>query len=160
MADLASKIEIGVTTGPIRGSHKVHIGPRKVAMREIHLEPSSGEPPVRVYDTSGPYTDPKALIDISVGLPELRRDWIRARGDVEEKDQREVRPEDNGLRAPPLRLPKRTTKDACNPSAMSASACCVPSPARMLAKCTMPAKASSRPKWNMWRSARIWAANV
>jgi phosphomethylpyrimidine synthase len=97
MADIPAKIEIGVTTGPIRGSRKVHVGPRRVAMREIDLH---GEPPVRVYDTSGPYTDPDALIDISVGLPELRRDWIRARGDVEEKDQREVRPEDNGQLGP------------------------------------------------------------
>jgi phosphomethylpyrimidine synthase len=100
MADIPTKTEIGVTTGPIRGSKKVHVGPRRVAMREIHLEPSSGEPPVRVYDTSGPYTDPEAVIDISVGLPELRREWIRARGDVEEKDQREVRPEDNGQLGP------------------------------------------------------------
>jgi phosphomethylpyrimidine synthase len=89
-----------VTTGPIRGSRKIHVGQRRVGMREIHLEPSSGEPPVRVYDTSGPYTDPEALIDISVGLPELRTGWIRARGDVEEKDQREVRPEDNGQLGP------------------------------------------------------------
>jgi phosphomethylpyrimidine synthase len=100
MADIPARTEIGVTTGPIRGSRKIHVGPRKVAMREIHLEPSSGEPPVRVYDTSGPYTDPEALIDIKVGLPELRREWIRARGDVEEKDQREVRPEDNGQLGP------------------------------------------------------------
>ena len=41
------KLEIGVTTGPIRGSRKVHVGPLEVAMREIDLEPSSGEPPVR-----------------------------------------------------------------------------------------------------------------
>jgi phosphomethylpyrimidine synthase len=100
MADLPARTEIGVTTGPIRGSKKIHVGPRRVAMREIHLEPSSGEPPVRVYDTSGPYSDPEALIDIKVGLPELRREWIRARGDVEEKDQREVRPEDNGQLGP------------------------------------------------------------
>ena len=37
-----------------------------------------------LYDTSGPYTDPQQRIDIMAGLPELRRDWIRARGDVEE----------------------------------------------------------------------------
>ena len=83
MADINSRVEIGVTAGPIRGSHKVHVGPLKVAMREIVLEPSSGEPPVRVYDTSGPYTDPNAVIDIAAGLPELRAEWIRARGDVE-----------------------------------------------------------------------------
>ena len=93
-------LEIGVTTGPIRGSTKVHVGPLKVAMREIHLEPSSGEPPVRVYDTSGPYSDPAVQIDIAKGLSELRRDWIRARGDVEEVLQREVKPEDNGQLGP------------------------------------------------------------
>jgi phosphomethylpyrimidine synthase len=105
MADIPAKAEIGVTTGPIRGSKKVHVAAHsgsgiRVAMREIHLEPSSGEPPVRVYDTSGPYTDPDALIDINVGLPELRREWIRSRGDVEEVSQREVRPEDNGQLGP------------------------------------------------------------
>jgi phosphomethylpyrimidine synthase len=100
MADIAARTEIGVTTGPIRGSKKVHVGPLKVAMREIHLEPSCGEPPVRVYDTSGPYTDPNAAIDIAAGLPELRQDWIRARGDVEDVAQREVKPEDNGQLGP------------------------------------------------------------
>jgi phosphomethylpyrimidine synthase len=100
MADINSKLEIGVTTGPIRGSRKVHVGPLKVAMREIDLEPSSGEPPVRVYDTSGPYTDPTASIDIQTGLPLLRRDWQLARGDVEEYTPREVKPEDNGQLGP------------------------------------------------------------
>ncbi|HPB21798.1 MAG TPA: phosphomethylpyrimidine synthase ThiC, partial [Novosphingobium sp.] len=100
MADINSKLEIGVTTGPIRGSRKVHVGPLRVAMREITLEPGSGEAPVRVYDPSGPYTDPDARIDISAGLPELRSPWIRARGDVEEVLQREVRPEDNGQLGP------------------------------------------------------------
>ena len=100
MADIPARTEIGVTTGPIRGSKKIYVGERRVAMREIHLEPSSGEQPVRVYDTSGPYTDLNALIDISAGLPEIRKDWIRARGDVEEVAQREVRPEDNGQLGP------------------------------------------------------------
>ena len=105
MADINSKLEIGVTTGPIRGSRKVHIGARtgsgiRVAMREIDLEPSSGEHSVRVYDTSGPYTDPEANIDIKAGLPALRRDWIMARGDVEAYDARTVRPEDNGQLGP------------------------------------------------------------
>ncbi|GAY20192.1 hydroxymethylpyrimidine phosphate synthase ThiC [Sphingobium fuliginis] len=89
-----------VTTGPIRGSRKIHVGPLKVAMREIDLEPGSGEPPVRVYDTSGPYTDPDARIDIMAGLPTLRRDWIIGRGDVEEYDARAIQPEDNGLKGP------------------------------------------------------------
>ncbi|WP_252258726.1 phosphomethylpyrimidine synthase ThiC [Erythrobacter aurantius] len=103
MADINSPVEIGVTTGPIRGSRKIHVGARtgsgiQVAMREIHLE--GGEPPVRVYDTSGPYTDPEAVIDINAGLAPHRRDWILARGDVEDYDAREVKPEDNGQLGP------------------------------------------------------------
>ena len=99
MADINSPVEIGVTTGPIRGSRKIHVGARtgsgiQVAMREIDLE--GGEAPVRVYDTSGPYTDPDANIDINAGLPGIRSEWIRSRGDVEEYDAREVKPEDNG----------------------------------------------------------------
>ena len=117
MADAPARTEIdrkagdqrgttpGITTGPIRGSRKIHVpapgNPAvKVAMREIMLEPSCGEPPLRVYDPSGPYTDTNATIDIRAGLPELRRDWICSRGDVEEVDQREVRPEDNGQLGP------------------------------------------------------------
>ncbi len=107
MADINSPLEIGVTTGPIRGSRKVHVGPLGVAMREIDLEPSSGEPPLRVYDTSGPYTDPEAAIDIATGLPPVRRDWQLARGDIEAYDAREVRPEDNGQR-PGNRSPDRS----------------------------------------------------
>src|SRR5690348_7501622 len=80
-------------------------------MRAVDLEPSSGEPPVILYDTSGPYTDPEARIDIMAGLPERRRDWIRARGDIEEVAQREVRPEDNGFLAS-SRLPDRTATAA------------------------------------------------
>ena len=76
MADIHARTEIGVTTGPIRGSRKIHVATKsgsgiRVAMREIDL--AGGEPSVRVYDTSGPYTDPHAHIDISAGLPELRR---------------------------------------------------------------------------------------
>ncbi len=103
MADINSKFDIGVTTGPIRGSRKVHVGAKsgsgvRVAMREIDLE--GGEPSVRVYDTSGPYTDPDATIDIRAGLEQKRREWIMARGDVEEYDAREVKPEDNGQLGP------------------------------------------------------------
>jgi len=98
MADINSKFEIGVTTGPIRGSRKVHVGDRKVAMREINLE--GGEPSVRVYDTSGPFTDPEVQIDIRQGLKQLRRQWQLERGDVEEYAAREVKPEDNGQLGP------------------------------------------------------------
>ncbi|MGP1351740.1 MAG: phosphomethylpyrimidine synthase ThiC [Parasphingopyxis sp.] len=103
MADIPARTEIGVTTGPIRGSKKIHVACQsgsgvRVAMREIHLE--GDEPPVRVYDTSGPYTDPEAHIDIMAGLPAMRRDWIMARGDVESYDARETKPEDNGQLGP------------------------------------------------------------
>ena len=103
MADIPSKFEIGVTIGPIRGSRKVHLEAGgnpdvRVAMREIDLE--GGEPPLRVYDTSGPYTDPQAVIDINSGLAPLRRPWQLGRGDVEEYAPRETKPEDNGQLGP------------------------------------------------------------
>jgi phosphomethylpyrimidine synthase len=69
----------------------------RVAMREIEVA-GGKEPAVRVYDPSGPYTDPAHAIDIRTGLPPLRDKWIRARGDVEESRGRAVRPEDNGLK--------------------------------------------------------------
>ncbi|MEO7814962.1 MAG: phosphomethylpyrimidine synthase ThiC, partial [Sphingomicrobium sp.] len=101
MADVDPRISSpSVTTGPIRGSRKIHVGPLNVAMRAIDLEPSAGEPPLNVYDTSGPYSDPAVRIDISAGLAELRRDWIRNRGDVEEVTARDTRPEDNGQLGP------------------------------------------------------------
>jgi phosphomethylpyrimidine synthase len=95
--------ELRVTTGPFPASRKVDVRGRLhseilVAMREIDLTPSAGEPPVRVYDTSGPYSDPAVETDINKGLPELRKPWILARGDVEFCEGREVRPEDNGMR--------------------------------------------------------------
>ena len=85
MGDAPARTELKVTTGPIRGSRKIYLegrGGLRVAMRAVDLEPSAQEPPVVLYDTSGPYTDPQARIDIMAGLPELRRDWIRSRGDV------------------------------------------------------------------------------
>src|SRR5262245_49645526 len=102
MADRPARTELTVTTGPIRGSRKIFVEKNgvKVAMRQVDLEPTSGEPPVTLYDTSGPYTDPNARIDIMAGLPELRREWIRSRGDVEEVAARDVRPEDNGMSGP------------------------------------------------------------
>uniref|UniRef100_UPI0025FD0D5C phosphomethylpyrimidine synthase ThiC n=1 Tax=Arenimonas sp. TaxID=1872635 RepID=UPI0025FD0D5C len=79
-------------TRPIPGSRKVHVdGSRpdlKVPMREIALSPTPRmygiqEPnaPFTVYDTSGPYTDPDARIDLATGLPALRAAWIAERGD-------------------------------------------------------------------------------
>jgi phosphomethylpyrimidine synthase len=75
----------------------------RVPFREISLTPSKAmdgsieeNPPVRVYDTSGPWTDHDQENKVTDGLPALRRDWIISRGDVEEYVGREVKPQDNG----------------------------------------------------------------
>ncbi|UTW56695.1 phosphomethylpyrimidine synthase ThiC [Kordiimonas sp. SCSIO 12610] len=100
MPDTIAK-DFAVTTGELPGSKKIYVTSEndpsvKVAMREIHLHPTANEEPVRVYDTSGPYSDPNSEIDIYKGLAPRRRDWIIARGDVEEYEGREIKPEDNG----------------------------------------------------------------
>jgi phosphomethylpyrimidine synthase len=74
---------------------EIHKGLR-VPMREITLHPSSGEAPVTVYDSSGPFTDPAVKIDIERGIGRLREEWVTARGDVEAYDGRPVLPVDNG----------------------------------------------------------------
>ncbi|WP_196259976.1 phosphomethylpyrimidine synthase ThiC [Pelagibacterium limicola] len=94
-----------VTTGPFPASAKIFkpgaIHPEiRVPMREIALHPSAGEPPVTVYDSSGPYTDPEATIAIELGLPRLRESWIAGRRDVEPYEGRNDRPEDNGFVSP------------------------------------------------------------
>lgn len=87
-----------VTTKPFPSSEKVfvkgEIHPIKVAMREIFLSPTDNchkpdgtleqNPPVTVYDTSGPYTDSSVQIDIEQGIERLREEWILGRGDVEQ----------------------------------------------------------------------------
>ena len=86
MADIPARTELKVTTGPIRGSRKIHVGAAS-ASRCARSTSSRrrGEPPLRVYDCSRPlYRPRRPRIDIMAGLPELRRDWIRGRGDVEE----------------------------------------------------------------------------
>jgi phosphomethylpyrimidine synthase len=100
----SSKIaELQVTTGAFPASRKVFTTSKRyadlrVAMREIDLEASAKEPPVRVYDTSGPYSDGTTETDIAKGLAALRRQWVLGRGDVEEIAGRDVKPEDNGLK--------------------------------------------------------------
>ncbi len=71
----------------------------RVPMREITVHPAAGEPPLTVYDSSGPYTDPAVTIDIARGLPALRAPWIAARADTEGYPGRRVQPLDNGLAA-------------------------------------------------------------
>src|ERR671914_2853903 len=65
---------------PLPNSRKVYVGAVRVPMREISQ--SGGNPPITVYDTSGPYTDPAAKIDIRKGLFAFREKWIEARGDT------------------------------------------------------------------------------
>ncbi|RAH99935.1 phosphomethylpyrimidine synthase ThiC [Acuticoccus sediminis] len=91
-----------VTTGPLPASRRIYrpgtMHPDiRVPLRQIDVHPSAGEPPVTVYDSSGPYTDPAAEIAIDRGLPRLRSDWIAARGDTEAYDGRTVKAEDNGF---------------------------------------------------------------
>src|ERR1051326_5330474 len=85
---------VTITRGALPGSKKrMENG---VPFREVAL--SGGEPPVKLYDTSGPYTDDSVAIDIEKGLAARRRDWILARGDVEEYVGRDRKPEDDGLK--------------------------------------------------------------
>ena len=91
-----------VTCGPLPASQKRYVSGNlhadiRVPMRDIALHPTAGEPPVTVYDSSGPYTDPDIGIEIDQGLPCLRENWILSRSDVEAYDGRTVRPEDNGF---------------------------------------------------------------
>ncbi|HKX83675.1 MAG TPA: phosphomethylpyrimidine synthase ThiC [Pyrinomonadaceae bacterium] len=88
------------TNGNTSNTSRHHL---RIPFREIALSPSKDfdgkleeNPPVRVYDTSGPWTDPVQKHDVRDGLPAHRREWIVARGDVEEYEGREVLPQDNG----------------------------------------------------------------
>ncbi|HYG59728.1 MAG TPA: phosphomethylpyrimidine synthase ThiC [Symbiobacteriaceae bacterium] len=94
---------------PFPGSRKKYVtGSRPdvlVPMREITLSPTSSRfgneenAPIGVYDTSGIYTDDAVQTDIRKGLPALRHPWILERGDVEEYEGREIKPEDDGRHA-------------------------------------------------------------
>ena len=64
---------------------------REISLTETKIHNGFGltepNPPVTVYDTSGPYTDPNAVIDVRKGLPRLREQWIKGREDVTQLDQ-------------------------------------------------------------------------
>src|SRR5580658_10057445 len=87
-------LQEGITRTPFPGSHKRYVDGKihhlHVPMREIQLSPTKTEKgmeenaPLCVYDTSGPYTDPGATIDLRKGLNPVRREWILKRGDVDE----------------------------------------------------------------------------
>ena len=90
-----------VTKGPFGSGSKVYTSPPgsddvRVPFREIALGDLANEDNFKIYDTSGPYTDPDAEIDVERGLPRLRERWISERGGVEAYDGREIRAEDNG----------------------------------------------------------------
>ncbi|MGW5952733.1 phosphomethylpyrimidine synthase ThiC [Bacillus mycoides] len=86
------------------GSKKVYVdGTRegmKVPMREIEQSDTNGvqNPPIRVYDTSGPYTDPEYKVELEKGIPTPRHSWTLGRGDVEAYEGREIKPEDDGVK--------------------------------------------------------------
>jgi phosphomethylpyrimidine synthase len=88
-----------VTTGPIAGSHKIYAAAKthpdiRVPLREIVLSDPL-EPPIRLYDPSGPYTEADPGVDLAKGLRPVRENWIAARG-FGTIAGRLVRPEDNG----------------------------------------------------------------
>ena len=129
-----------IATGPIPGSRRIWLpGPEgsRVPAREIPLsaprvQPGRPEIPAEpgfvVYDTSGPYTDPSAVIDVHAGLQRLREAWIEERGDTVLTAPRRVRPEDDGLRSfgdveareacPAARAAVRVAKSGANVSQM------------------------------------------
>ncbi|GAB3091438.1 phosphomethylpyrimidine synthase ThiC [Aestuariicella hydrocarbonica] len=92
LSETASVQEL--TTAPFPASKKIYIeGSRpdiQVPMREIELAPThladgslEINPAIRIYDTSGPYTDPNVDVDVRKGLPKMRQNWILERNDTE-----------------------------------------------------------------------------
>ncbi len=123
------------SVAPLPGSQKIYVeGSRpdiRVPMREISLTDTQTEKgpeknaSIRVYDTSGPYTDPAASIDVRKGLPDVRSQWILERNDTELLDSSsstytQERLDDTNLahlRFRHLRVPRRA-KAGCNVSQM------------------------------------------
>ncbi len=103
---MSQQIKNNLTLGPLPASTKIYVKSTnfddvQVAMRQIKLAKSSDTKNFVVYDTSGPYTDGSYVekIDVNKGLPLLRKNWILERGDVEEYNGREIKPEDNGIKS-------------------------------------------------------------
>jgi phosphomethylpyrimidine synthase len=91
---------VSVTTGPIGASRKVYSAPAgeagvRVPFREITLDASAAEPPLRLYDPSGPYTCSDFTPNLSLGLP-FARPWLSTREGLETYVGRATKPEDNG----------------------------------------------------------------
>lgn len=105
LADARKQVEAEtgrIPTGPRAGGVKVYVAGElypdiRVPFREVAVHPSANEPPVTMYDSSGPYTDPAVTIDIKRGLPRVKSPWQADRGDIAPvANPREVKPEDNG----------------------------------------------------------------
>lgn len=111
-----------ITRKPFPNSRKIYVPGKlypeiRVAMREIEQTSLNGKkyPPITVYDTSGPYTDPNIEIDITKGLPKIRESWILGRNDVEILDdftseysrERNANPNLEWLRFPNISKPKK-----------------------------------------------------
>lgn len=139
---------------PLPNSHKIYVqGSRpdiRVPMREITQTPThtnagaEQNPPIHVYDCSGPYSDPTVKIDIRSGLPPLREGWIAERNDTEQLtalsshygQQRLNDPELATMRFNLLRAPRKEK------SALTSR------------RCITHAKASSHRKWSSWQFAK------
>jgi phosphomethylpyrimidine synthase len=109
-----------VTTGPLPAPRKLYSRPEaapdlRVPIREIMLDASSGEPPLPVYDTTGPYTDSDVAIDVEKGLSRRRIEWVKERGGVEEYDGRvPSRPRTTAMSPPSMRrAPSRPRIGRC-----------------------------------------------
>ncbi|MFI5393746.1 MAG: phosphomethylpyrimidine synthase ThiC, partial [Myxococcota bacterium] len=84
MTALADRsVQPNVTTGPIQGSHKFYLeGPDDIRVPVRRVDLTNGEH-FDLYDTTGPYTDPNAAIDLHAGLPRLRATWMAAREPID-----------------------------------------------------------------------------
>src|SRR5258706_14894850 len=102
----AAQIEKDKPEAQLPNSRRIYVDGRqtgvRVPFREIDQNPTRNfrneleeNPPVRVYDTSGPYGDPSVHCDVREGLTALRREWIVSRGDVEEYEGRSIQPIDD-----------------------------------------------------------------
>ncbi len=99
-------------------------------------------PPIPVYDTSGPYSDPDIHIDLKAGLPGVRTRWIEERGDTEVLLGPVVRTWPRPRQRPGHRAPALRPVDQPAPCQGGRQSC---------RRCTTRARASSRRKWNTWR---------
>ena len=103
MTTLSEHVHPQVTTGPIHGSHKVYLdGPEGLRVPVRRVELSNGEHH-DVYDTSGPYTDESATVDVRAGLPPVRADWIAARRGTEDARVTQLAYAKAGLVTPEMR---------------------------------------------------------